>query len=112
MGKAFRDFKASASVGSGSSATLISERWFSVPGMITWIAMDIQDPTQWTTATFSLKINGLPATDYGKVQDQIGSLRAPSLTRIPVPADALVEITAQNGAASSALMAARIVVEG
>lgn len=111
MGKYLRDVWNSATILAGASTTLFSERWIGAPGRIFALGAEVSNMSLWPDTTFSLKINGVPVPGYGKIQDRIGSIDLLTSVDIPVPAFALVEVTAENGSGFDSVFIARLKIE-
>lgn len=105
------DLPRSADVGIGATVAVISERWVSVPGVITHLGVGIQDSNQWANGFFQLRINGMIVRDYGMITDQIGRFDDPTPVEVFVPPGALIEMLGTNNNAAQAKMAARLKIE-
>jgi len=110
MGRNYqRDFFRSETVANAVTTNLWSERWIGAEGEAFALGVGVQDPNNWATTTFSLKINGVPVLDYGKIQDRIGSPDMMTPVDIYLPPYALIEFEVTNGAAAPDLFFGRLV---
>lgn len=107
-----RDFRASVDVLAGAVETIVlDEVWTQLPGIITGLAFALGDPTKWLLCQFTVYINGLRATEYGYVADQISPPADTTPVLVFVPSGARIQIKGSNQDVAAVKFMARVRIE-
>lgn len=105
------DYFGSLSVGAGVSQTIIT---WTVPnqvkqGYLTMFGQGLDTPSQWSTAIWAIRVNGVPQQYYSLIQDQLAEFTDPKdIAPIVIRGSDIVSVTVSNGSGASGLYGSRL----